>query len=76
MVVGHYGPETDFDREQERAVRWEVAASVFDVTFSAQSGYSEFVRAHWTFGPEPDHLLCGDDGKPAKASRIFAGPSA
>ncbi|MGH8990409.1 MAG: hypothetical protein ACRDZ7_02650 [Acidimicrobiia bacterium] len=73
--VGHYGAKTGFDREQERAVRWEGAADVFGVALSARSGYSQYVQAHWIFGRDADHLLCGDDGKPATSSRIFAGPS-
>ncbi|MGH8971735.1 MAG: hypothetical protein ACRD0C_00835 [Acidimicrobiia bacterium] len=75
--LGHYGSRSEFKREQERATRWEGAAEVFGNSLSARSGYSRDVRANWKFGTAfDDHLLCGDNGKPATATRIFAGPSA
>jgi hypothetical protein len=73
---GHYGANTGFDRTREKATKWDGAADVFGASLTAQSGYSQFVQGHWTFGSEGDHLLCGDDGPPAKAQHIFAGPSA
>jgi hypothetical protein len=74
--LGRYGRNSLFDRDKERAVTWSGAASIFGVAVSARSGYSERVRAHWDFGQESLHLLCGDDGPPWQSSHIFAGYSA
>jgi hypothetical protein len=67
---------TEFNRDRERAVTWGGAASAFGASLSARSGYSQYVHAHWEFGPEKEHLLCGDDGSPSESSHIFAGQSA
>jgi hypothetical protein len=66
---------TEFNRDRERAVTWGGAASAFGASLSARSGYSKYVHAHWEFGSEPQHLLCGDDGNPSESSHIFAGQS-
>jgi hypothetical protein len=73
---GHYSSASGFDRDSQKATRWQGAVQVFGASLTAQSGYSQFVQSHWTFGSQPDHLLCGDNGPPARASRIFAGSSA
>jgi hypothetical protein len=73
--LGRFGSNTWFDRDKERAAEWNGAATVFGVSLSARSGYSERVHAHWDFGTDSMHLLCGDDGPPARASHIFAGKS-
>jgi hypothetical protein len=54
---------------------WGGAAEVFGASLSARSGYSEFVSSHWEFGAnEEEHLLCGNDDKIQRATRIYAGP--
>lgn len=67
---------TEFNRDRERAVTWGGAASAFGASLSARSGYSQYVHAHWEFGSEKEHLLCGDNGNPSESSHIFAGQSA
>jgi hypothetical protein len=74
--TGHYGHDTEFDRDREKAVQWHRAVSVFGAELSARSGYSRWVKGHWKFGSGTLHLLCGDDGPPRKAGHIFAGTSA
>jgi hypothetical protein len=69
-----YGPGHFFTRKEQRAERWSGAAEVFGVSLSAQSGYSKWVESHWRFGTnEQTHYLCGSNGDPDRASRIFAG---
>jgi hypothetical protein len=70
---GHYGASTSFNREREKATRWDGAVDIFGASLTARSGYSNYVKSHWDFGREADHLLCGDNGPPWAAGRIFAG---
>jgi hypothetical protein len=74
--LGRYGDNTAFNRDRERAVRWDGAVSVFGASLTARSGYSRWVHGHWRFGSAPLHLLCGDNGPPKMAGHIFAGTSA
>lgn len=70
-----FGPGHKFDRSTERSMVWGGAAEVFGASLSARSGYSEFVSSHWEFGTnEAEHLLCGNDDKIQRATRIYAGP--
>jgi hypothetical protein len=70
-----FDDDTAFDRDKERSVTWVAAASAFGASLTARSGYSQFVKAHWDFGKEPLHLLCGDNANPSNSSHIFAGES-
>ncbi|MGH8992544.1 MAG: hypothetical protein ACRDZ7_13640 [Acidimicrobiia bacterium] len=74
--LGRFTPGTGFHRNKEKAVRWEGAVGVFGASLTARSGYSRWVRGHWKFGSAGMHLLCGDNGPPKRAGRIFAGTSA
>lgn len=67
------GPNTDFHRNSEKAGSISRAATVFGFTFGSQSGYSQWVRADWFFGPAEMHYICGDGAAPRLAPRIFAG---
>jgi hypothetical protein len=73
--LGRYTAKTSFNRDREKAVRWEGAAGVFGASLTARSGYSRWVHGHWRFGAAGMHLLCGDDGPPKEARHIFAGTS-
>jgi hypothetical protein len=74
--LGRYTANSEFNRNKEKAVKWEGAASVFGASLTARSGYSRWVQGHWKFGSAGMHLLCGDDGPPKRAGHIFAGTSA
>jgi hypothetical protein len=71
--LAHKGAKTEFTRGTERAAHWGAAAELFGFSFGTRSGYSTRVTSHWVFGPEPDHLLCGDDAGPGRSSHVFAG---
>lgn len=64
-----------YRRDREDATEWEGGANVYGIGLNVKSGYSKAVRAKWKFGGPRKrlHYLCGDDGPPTEAGRIFSG---
>jgi hypothetical protein len=73
-----YPKNGTFSRETNRYGTFTGAASVSvggtTVSVNARSGLSRWVKVNWKFGTAGSkHYLCGNDGFPPVASRIFAG---
>lgn len=62
---------SDFDQQSARSSSVSGAATLLGVKVDADSGFSKSVHLHWHF--TTDGVLCGDDGLPAEAGRVFAG---
>jgi len=63
-----------FSTSSEHAATWSNAAKVFGAGLSAQSGFSSFVTETITMPKAKGrYYICGSDGPPATASRVFTG---
>lgn len=71
----NYGAGTSFDRSTNKAYHFGSAVNLFGVIWiGVDSGYSQYAHAKWNFGTgQSTHYLCGNDGFPNVAHRIFAG---
>jgi hypothetical protein len=69
-----YSPSQTFFRRHKNDAAWFTAAvDLGPISVEAQSGYSTDVQSNWTFTRRGSHTLCGNDGDPVAASRVFAG---
>jgi hypothetical protein len=71
-----YPGGSTFDRTDKAAVTWKNAATLLGIGFTARSGFSQWVRTHFSFGgpAKRRHMLCGSHGQPETvAPRIFSG---
>lgn len=77
QYANHYGPDSGFTRTSYKLRTWGAGAIVSlgtsGLALRARSGASQRVRYHYAFGHNTDHYLCGNDNKPGKSTRIFAG---
>lgn len=80
LDTGNYGPDGKFDRVSH-SYTWFDAAATFTIpgtgvaiSVNAHSGLSTDVEWHLHFGSNyQNHYLCGTDGTPGDAHRIYAG---
>lgn len=70
-----YGRGARWHRDHVRAERYGAAATLFGVLrLGATTGYSRTVTLRFTAGTKHKrYLLCGDDGYPRVATRVFSG---
>jgi hypothetical protein len=69
----NFGPNTSFTRSTNSFVHFDIGFSAFGFDAGAQSGASTYALAHWKFGPNTNHYLCGNDNSISTAHRIYAG---
>ncbi len=71
----NFGRNTSFDRSSSHAYHLSSAINLFGIVqVGVDSGYSQYVISHWSFGSgQSNHYLCGNDGPVTTAHRIFAG---
>ncbi len=63
-----------FDRSSHAFTHFGGAFNVFGFNGGARSGASQYARAHWQFGTQQNHYLCGSDNYVTQfPHRIFAG---
>ncbi len=49
---------------------------MFGLGLTAQSGYSTYVKEHWTFASaQTNHWMCGDNAHETTSSIVYAGPN-
>jgi hypothetical protein len=70
-----YKAGTSLDRSSSRAHNYRTGATVFGLGLTAQSGYSTFVKQHWSFGNAyTNHWMCGGNAHETTSSIVYAGP--
>jgi hypothetical protein len=70
-----YKAGTSFDRNSSRAHNYRTGATVFGLGLTAQSGYSTYVKQHWSFGTAyTNHWMCGDHAHETTSAIVYAGP--
>jgi hypothetical protein len=65
--------QTGWRRWKNKATWFSSAVDLGPISVEAQSGYSTNVQSIWTFSPNGDRTLCGNDAPIDTASRVFAG---
>jgi len=71
-----YKAGSNFDRSSSRAHNYRVGATVWGLGLTAQSGYSTFVKEHWSFGSaQLNHWMCGDNAHETTSAIVYAGPN-
>jgi hypothetical protein len=71
-----YKSGSRFDRSSSRAHNYRVGATVWGLGLTAQSGYSTFVKEHWSFGSaQLNHWMCGDNAHETTSAIVYAGPN-
>jgi len=70
-----YKAGTSLDRNSSRAHDYRTGATVFGLGLTAQSGYSTYVKQHWSFGTAyTNHWMCGDHAHETTSAIVYAGP--
>jgi hypothetical protein len=78
QYIAPFSRGAQFTRDDNAYATFANAANVSvggtSLSLSARSGMSKWVTLKWVFGRKfASHILCGTDGFPPNASRIFAG---
>jgi len=71
-----YKAGSKLDRSSSRAHNYRTGATVWGLGLTAQSGYSTFVKEHWSFGSaQLNHWMCGDNAHETTSAIVYAGPN-